>query len=66
MLHPVDRLQRMPGTGNRMAGRLDDAVDALERAQVGRALGDKGLAGVHRVGKRRGVVFLGLPASALQ
>ena len=56
----------MAGAGERVAGRLDDAFDAVEAAERLRVVGDERPTAVHGVAERCGGEFGILPAGAGQ
>ena len=66
MLARLDRRQRMAHAGDRMAGGLDDAVDALEAAQRAGIVGDMGGARVEGLAKRARTVARHVPADPVQ
>ena len=62
VLAAVDGRERMPHAGDRVAGRLDDALDLVAGGERGDVVEDAGLAGLDRVAEARGAVALGRPA----
>ncbi len=66
ILAVLDRHQRMAHTGQRVACRLNDAFDALEGAEVGRAVGDESPPGIHRISEGRRRMLDIFPARARQ
>src|SRR3712207_1675488 len=64
VLAAVDGGERVPDAGDRMARRLDDALDLVASGERARVVQDAGPAGLDGVAQARGAVALGGSAEA--